>query len=53
MLEAKGSYAEALADYRNAILIAAGDVENGFMVLAQGEQQQVQQQDEVFALTRA
>ncbi len=53
VLEAKGSYAEALADYRDAILTATGDVENGFMALAQAEQQQAQLQDEVSALTKA
>lgn len=53
VLEAKGSYAEALADYRNAVFVAASDVENGFMALAQAEQQQAQLQNEVTALTKA
>lgn len=51
--QAKGGYAEALADYRSTVLNAAGDVENALMALAQDEQEQAELQREVAALQRA
>jgi NodT family efflux transporter outer membrane factor (OMF) lipoprotein len=53
VLEAKGAYAEALADYRGSVLKATGDVENAFMALAQNEQQRTELSNEVAALTKA
>nr|WP_295741867.1 TolC family protein [uncultured Acidocella sp.] len=53
VLQAKGGYAEALADYRGTVLKAAGDVENAFMALAQDESRQAELQNEVEALRRS
>lgn len=53
VLQAKGGYAEALADYRGTVLNAAGDVENAFMALAQDESRQAELQNEVAALHRS
>lgn len=53
VIQARGAHAEALADYRSAVLNAAGDVENAFMALAQSEQETVQLQSEVGALRTA
>jgi len=53
VIQARGSNAELLADYRNVVLNAAGDVENSFMALAQSEQETIELQREVSALTTA
>lgn len=53
VLQAKGSYAEALANYRSTMLNAAGDVENAFMALAQDQNRQAELQNEVAALQRS
>ncbi|SAK54252.1 RND efflux system outer membrane lipoprotein [Caballeronia hypogeia] len=50
---ARGSYAEALAQYREAALKAAEDVENAFMTLSQTEIRAQEIQQEVDALTKA
>lgn len=51
--QARGAYAEELADYRSTVLNATGDVENAFMALAQGEQEQTELRNEVSSLTKA
>ncbi|KWB20839.1 RND transporter [Burkholderia cepacia] len=50
---ARGSYAEALAQYREAALKATEDVENAFMTLSQTEIRAQEIQQEVDALTKA
>lgn len=50
--QARGANAEALAEYRQAVLRAAEDVENALMALAQTETHRVQLQDEVQALLK-
>ncbi|CAM2157795.1 Efflux transporter outer membrane subunit [Pararobbsia alpina] len=50
---ARGSYAEALADYREAALKATEDVEDAFMTLSQTELRTQELEQEVAALTRA
>ncbi|BBP99539.1 RND transporter [Burkholderia sp. SFA1] len=50
---ARGAYAEALAQYREAALKAAEDVENAFMTLSQTELRAQEIQQEVDALMRA
>jgi NodT family efflux transporter outer membrane factor (OMF) lipoprotein len=51
--EAKGGYAEALAQYRQSILKAAEDVENAVTVLNQSQVRRNELDAEVDALTRA
>jgi outer membrane protein TolC len=51
--EARGAEAEALARFRQSILRAAEDVENGFMALAQSEAWTRELLNEVAALERA
>jgi NodT family efflux transporter outer membrane factor (OMF) lipoprotein len=51
--QARGANAEALAEYRQAVLKAAEDVENAFMSLAQTDARRQELQDEVSALVRA
>jgi NodT family efflux transporter outer membrane factor (OMF) lipoprotein len=51
--QARGANAEALAEYRQAVLNAAEDVENAFMSLAQTDARRQELQDEVSALVRA
>jgi NodT family efflux transporter outer membrane factor (OMF) lipoprotein len=51
--EARGAYAEALADYKEAALKATEDVENAFMTLTQTELRTQELQQEVDALSRA
>jgi NodT family efflux transporter outer membrane factor (OMF) lipoprotein len=51
--QARGANAEALAEYRQAVLKAAEDVENAFMALAQTDARRQELQDEVTALVRA
>lgn len=51
--QARGANAEALAEYRQAVLKAAEDVENAFMSLAQTDARRQELQDEVAALVRA
>ena len=51
--QARGANAEALAEYRQAVLKAAEDVENAFMSLAQTDARRQELQDEVTALVRA
>ncbi|QGZ65179.1 efflux transporter outer membrane subunit [Paraburkholderia acidisoli] len=50
---ARGSYAEALAQYREAALKATEDVEDAFMALSQTELRAQELQQEVAALTKA
>ncbi|WP_321882860.1 efflux transporter outer membrane subunit [Paraburkholderia bannensis] len=50
---ARGSYAEALAQYREAALKATEDVEDAFMTLSQTELRAQEIQQEVEALTKA
>lgn len=50
---ARGAYAEALAQYREAALKATEDVENAFMTLSQTELRAQEIQQEVDALMRA
>ncbi|KXU93916.1 RND transporter [Caballeronia megalochromosomata] len=50
---ARGSYAEALAQYREAALRATEDVEDAFMTLSQTEIRAQEIQQEVDALTKA
>jgi NodT family efflux transporter outer membrane factor (OMF) lipoprotein len=50
---ARGSYAEALAQYREAALKATEDVENAFMALSQAEIRAQEIQLEVDSLTKA
>jgi NodT family efflux transporter outer membrane factor (OMF) lipoprotein len=50
---ARGSYAEALAQYREAALKATEDVEDAFVTLSQSEARAREIQQEVDALTRA
>ena len=50
---ARGAYAEALAQYREAALKASEDVEDAFMTLSQTEIRAREIQQEVDALTRA
>jgi NodT family efflux transporter outer membrane factor (OMF) lipoprotein len=50
---ARGSYAEALAEYRQAALKATEDVEDSFMSLSQSEARALELEREVAALTRA
>ena len=50
---ARGSYAEALAEYREAALKATEDVEDAFVTLSQTELRTQELQQEVVALTRA
>ncbi|BCQ26406.1 efflux transporter outer membrane subunit [Caballeronia sp. NK8] len=50
---ARGAYAEALAQYREAALKATEDVEDAFMALSQTEIRAQEVQQEVDALTRA
>ena len=51
--QARGSYAEALAEYRQAALKATEDVENALMALSQTQARLQELQGEVAALTRA
>jgi NodT family efflux transporter outer membrane factor (OMF) lipoprotein len=51
--QARGGYAEALADYRLSVLKATEDVENALMTLSQTQARLRELQDEVAALTRA
>jgi NodT family efflux transporter outer membrane factor (OMF) lipoprotein len=51
--QARGTYAEALAQYREAALKATEDVENAFMTLSQTEVRSQELEQEVAALTRA
>jgi len=51
--QAKGGYAEALAQYRQSILKAAEDVENAVTVLNQSQVRRNELAAEVDALTRA
>ncbi|MEM5461652.1 efflux transporter outer membrane subunit [Paraburkholderia phytofirmans] len=51
--QARGSYAEALAQYKEAALKATEDVENAFMALSQTEVRSQELEQEVAALTRA
>jgi NodT family efflux transporter outer membrane factor (OMF) lipoprotein len=51
--QAKGSYAESLANFRMSILAATGDVENAMMALAQDEQEESDLQHEVTALQKS
>jgi NodT family efflux transporter outer membrane factor (OMF) lipoprotein len=50
---AKGADAEALAQYRQAVLLAAEDVENALLALTQTELRRDQLAEQVQALTRA
>ena len=50
--QARGANAEALAEYRQAVLRAAEDVENALIALAQTETHRVQLQDEVQSLLK-
>ena len=50
---ARGSYAEALAQYREAALKATEDVEDAFMALSQTEIRAQEIQQEVDSLTKA
>ncbi|BAN28219.1 efflux transporter outer membrane subunit [Caballeronia insecticola] len=50
---ARGAYAEALAQYREAALKATEDVENAFVTLSQTELRTQELQEEVNALIRA
>lgn len=50
---ARGSYAEALAEYREAALKATEDVEDAFVALSQTELRTQELEQEVAALTRA
>lgn len=50
---ARGAYAEALAEYREAALKATEDVEDAFVTLSQTELRAQELQQEVVALTRA
>ncbi|MGY6126966.1 efflux transporter outer membrane subunit (plasmid) [Paraburkholderia strydomiana] len=51
--QARGGYAEALAQYKEAALTATEDVENAFIALSQTEVRSQEIQQEVAALTRA
>jgi len=51
--QAKGAYAQALAEYREATLEAVQDVEDALMTLVQTEQRTEELRQEVSALTRA
>jgi NodT family efflux transporter outer membrane factor (OMF) lipoprotein len=51
--QARGGYAESLADYRLAVLKATEDVENALITLSQTQVRLQHLQDEVAALTRA
>lgn len=51
--QARGTYAEALAQYKEAALKATEDVENAFMALSQTEIRSQELEQEVAALTRA
>jgi NodT family efflux transporter outer membrane factor (OMF) lipoprotein len=51
--QARGSYAEALADYRQAALKATEDVEDALMALSQSQVRLQELQGEVASLTRA
>jgi len=51
--QARGTYAEALSQYREAALKATEDVENAFMTLSQTEVRSQELEQEVAALTRA
>jgi NodT family efflux transporter outer membrane factor (OMF) lipoprotein len=51
--QAKGANAEALAQYRQAVLRACEDVENALVSLSQNEQRRDELAGEVSALTRA
>jgi outer membrane protein TolC len=51
--QAKGAYAEALADYRESTLKAVQDVEDAFMRLAQTRLRTEELEQEVSALNRA
>lgn len=51
--QAKGAYAEQLAQYRSTVLHAAEDVENAFMALAQSEKRADDLGNEVASLTQA
>ncbi len=51
--QARGSNAEALAVYREAVLRAAEDVENALSGLAQTEADVIELQDEVQSLVKA
>ncbi len=51
--QARGGYAEALADYRLSVLKATEDVENALMTLSQTQVRLRELQAEVAALTRA
>ncbi|AJK45793.1 efflux transporter outer membrane subunit [Burkholderia plantarii] len=50
---ARGANAEALAQYRQAVLKAAEDVENAFVTLAETQTRRVELDAEVASLTRA
>jgi NodT family efflux transporter outer membrane factor (OMF) lipoprotein len=51
--QARGAYAEALAQYKEAALTATEDVENAFTALSQTEQRTQELQQEVNALVKA
>lgn len=51
--QARGAYAEQLAQYRSTVLHAAEDVENAFMSLAQSEKRAEDLGTEVASLTQA
>jgi NodT family efflux transporter outer membrane factor (OMF) lipoprotein len=51
--QAKGANAEALADYRKAVLVAAQDVENAFTALAELKSHEIDSDAQVAALTKA
>jgi len=51
--QAKGAYAQALAEYRESTLKAVQDVEDAFMALVQTELRNDELRQEVSALTRA
>jgi outer membrane protein TolC len=51
--QSRGTYAEALAEYRHAALKATEDIENALMELAQTQVRLEELQDEVASLTRA
>ena len=51
--QARGGYAEALANYRLSVLKATEDVENALITLSQTQVRLVDLQDEVAALTKA
>ncbi|AHB11106.1 type I secretion outer membrane protein, TolC family (plasmid) [Zymomonas mobilis subsp. mobilis str. CP4 = NRRL B-14023] len=51
--QAKGAYAEQLAQYRSTVLHAAEDVENAFMSLAQSEKRAEDLRTEVASLAEA